>query len=60
MTQTHSAEIIDLIQPALLEDPDFLRGLLQSMLQKILNTQFTQHMGVEKYARAAANDWATL
>ena len=51
MTQANCAEIIDLIQPALLEDPDFLRGLLQSMLQKILNTQFTQHMGVEKYER---------
>jgi putative transposase len=51
MTQTHSAEIIDLIQPALLEDPEFLRGLLQSMLQKLVNGQFAQHMGVEKYER---------
>jgi transposase-like protein len=51
MTQTHSAEIIDLIQPALLEDPEFLRGLLQSMLQKLVNGQFAQHMGAEKYER---------
>lgn len=52
MTQTHSAEMIDLIQPALLEDPEFLRGLLQSMLQKLVNGQFMQHMGVEKYERS--------
>lgn len=52
MTQTYSAEIIDLIQPALLEDPEFLRGLLQSMLQKLVNGQFAQHMGVEKYERS--------
>jgi putative transposase len=51
MTQTNFAEIINLIQPVLLEDPEFLRGLLQSMLQKILNAQFAQHMGVEKYER---------
>ena len=51
MTQTNSAEMINLIQPVLLEDPEFLRGLLQSILQKILNAQFTQHMGVEKYER---------
>lgn len=54
MTQTYSAEIIDLIQPALLEDPEFLRGLLQSMLQKLVNGQFVQHMGVEKYERSDA------
>jgi transposase-like protein len=52
MTQAYSAEIIDLIQSALLEDPEFLRGLLQSMLQKLVNGQFAQHMGVEKYERS--------
>lgn len=54
MTQTYSAEIIDLIQPALLEDPEFLRGLLQSMLQQLVNGQFAQHIGVEKYERSEA------
>ena len=55
MTQTHSAEMIDLIRPALLEDPEFLRGLLQSMLQKLVNGQFAQHIGVEKYEKSAAS-----
>jgi transposase-like protein len=52
----NSAEIINMIQPVLLEDPEFLRGLLQSMLQKILNAQFAQHMGVEKYERCESRN----
>ncbi len=54
MTQIYSAEIIDLIQPTLLEDPEFLGRLLQSMLQKLVDGQFAQHMGVEKYERSEA------
>lgn len=38
-------------QAALLDDPEFLRGLVQSALQAILDAEMTGHLGAERYER---------
>ena len=38
-------------QAALLDDPDFLRGLVQGALQAILEAEMTAHLGAGRYER---------
>ena len=38
-------------QAALLDDPDFLRGLVQGAVQAILEAEMTAHVGAERYER---------
>jgi putative transposase len=38
-------------QAALLDDPEFLRGLVQGALQAILEAEMTAHVGAERYER---------
>ncbi len=40
-------------QAALLNDPEFLRGLVQGAVQAILEAEMTVHLGAERYERAA-------
>lgn len=35
----------------LLDDPEFLRGIVERTLQQVLETQMTEHIGVERYQR---------
>jgi transposase-like protein len=39
------------MQAALLDDPDFLRGLVEAALQAILEAEMTAHLGAEPYER---------
>lgn len=41
-------------QAALLDDPEFLRGLVQGALQAILEAEMEAHLGAGRYERAAA------
>jgi transposase-like protein len=38
-------------QAALLDDPDFLRGVVQDAVQAILEAEMTAHLGAERYER---------
>jgi putative transposase len=39
-------------QAALLDDPEFLRGVVQGAVQAILEAEMTAHVGAERYERA--------
>ena len=39
------------VQAVLLDDPGFLRGIVQAALQAILEAEMTAHLGAEPYAR---------
>ena len=39
------------VQAALLDDPDFLRGLVERTLQTLLEEELTTHLGAERYER---------
>ena len=41
-------------QAALLDDPEFLRGLVQGAVQAILDAEMDVHLSAERYERAAA------
>jgi transposase-like protein len=41
------------MQAALLDDPEFLRGLVERTLQTILDEEMTAHLGVERYERSS-------
>ena len=41
-------------QAALLDDPEFLRGLLERALQRFLEAEMSAHLGAERYERSAA------
>jgi putative transposase len=40
------------VQAALLDDPEFLRGIVQGALQAILEAEMTAHLGAARYERA--------
>ena len=39
------------VQAALVDDPDFLRGLVERTLQTLLEEELTAHLGAERYER---------
>ena len=39
--------------PSLIDDPDFLRVLVERMVQALLEEQMTAHLGAERYERGA-------
>ncbi len=43
----------DQIQGALLDDPEFLRGIVEHVLQQLLETEATVQLGAEPYQRTA-------
>ena len=51
MTQTKNTTALQDLQGALLEQPDFMRDMISSVLQRVLNAQFAQHIGAYKYER---------
>jgi len=46
--------LVETAQAALLDDPEFLRGLVQGALQAILEVEMTAHLGAERYERVDA------
>ena len=53
MTTRNSTEPVGSVQAALLDDPDFLRGLVQGALQALLEEELTAHLGADRYERTA-------
>ena len=49
---TSEATGLQAVQAALLDDPEFLRGLVQGALQAILEAEMTAHLGAARYERA--------
>jgi putative transposase len=53
MAEHDGRELGAATQAALLDDPEFLRGLVQGAVQAILEAEMTAHVGAEHYERAA-------
>lgn len=53
MTQDHRRLDAQLVQEALLDDPTFLRQIVERVVQQILETEMTEHIGAASYERSA-------
>ena len=53
MAEGDGRELVVAAQAALLDDPAFLRGLVQGALQAILEAEMDAHLGAGRYERAA-------
>jgi len=53
MAERDGRELAAAAQAVLLDDPEFLQGLVQGALQAILETEMTAHVGAERYERVA-------
>ena len=51
MAKTNSKGKKDLVQEVLTDDPDFLRGIVETVIQEILEMEMTQHIGAAPYER---------
>lgn len=51
MANNHPKANEELTQEVLLEDPSFLKEIVQRVLQQILEAQMTQHVGAAPYER---------
>ncbi len=51
MAKGNGSEQTELAQAILLDDPDFLRGIVERALQTILEAEMTAHLGAGKYER---------
>jgi putative transposase len=54
MATHHGTDAENRTQAALLNDGDFLRTLVERMLQQLLETEMTAHVGAEPYERTEA------
>lgn len=52
MTQTQDTKVLETLQAQLIDQPDFLKGLLAAALQKVLNADFDAQIGAAKYERS--------
>ena len=52
----HGTGLGSAAQAALLDDPEFLRGLVQGALQAILEAEMTAHLGASRYERTRGAD----
>lgn len=52
MTKENSRLGDDLAQGAFLDDPEFLRGIVKNVIQEILETEMTNHIGAVPYERS--------
>ena len=52
MTNDHRRTDARMAQEALLDDPSFLKEILQRVIQELLETEMTQHIGAAPYERA--------
>src|SRR5690242_16986307 len=51
MAERDGSGLASAAQAALLDDPEFLRGLVPGALQAILEAEMTAHLGAEPYER---------
>jgi transposase-like protein len=51
MAERDGTAVAAAVQAALLDDPEFLRGVVQGALQAILEAEMTAHLGAEPYER---------
>jgi putative transposase len=51
MTQSKNTIALKDVQGVLLDQPDFMRDIITNTLQKMLDAQFEQHIGANKYER---------
>lgn len=51
MAKINSRFPIDVAQEVMLDDPEFLRGIVERTLQQALETEMTAHIGAERYER---------
>jgi putative transposase len=51
MAEANGSERTGLAQAILLDDPDFLRGIVERALQAILEAEMTAHLGAARYER---------
>ena len=52
MAERNGSELAGLAQAILLDDPAFLRGIVERALQAILEEEMTAHLGAARYERA--------
>src|SRR5918995_728249 len=55
MTTDHRKREAQAAQGVLIDDADFLREIVQRVLQKVLEAQMTEHMGAAPYERTDAS-----
>ncbi len=53
MAMTDGMDRANWVQAALLDDPDFLRGIVERTLQTLLEEEMTAHLGAERYERSS-------
>jgi transposase-like protein len=51
MAERNGSELAGVAQAILLDDPDFLRGIVERTLQAMLEEQMTAHLGAGRYER---------
>jgi len=51
MTQLKDTSVIGAVQGALLDDPEFLKSLVERVVQRILETEMAEHLGAGSYER---------
>jgi transposase-like protein len=54
MAERDGTTVAAAVQAALIDDPDFLRGIIQAAVQAILEGEMTAHLGAEPYERGPA------
>jgi transposase-like protein len=54
MTQHHRKPEVQAAQEVLLDDADFLREIVERVLQEVLEAQMTEHIGAVPYERTDA------
>ena len=51
MAERNGSDLAGLAQAVLLDDPDFLRGIVERALQAVLEEEMTAHLGAARYER---------
>jgi transposase-like protein len=51
MAEANGSGLTGVAQAILLDDPDFLRGIVERAVQAILDEQMTAHLGAARYER---------
>lgn len=51
MAEPHSRHNQKLVQQVLLDDPEFLREIVERILQQLLEAEITEHIGAAPYER---------
>ena len=54
MAKRHRRLDEELVQGALLDDAQFLRGIVEGVLQHLLEAEITEHIGAARYERTDA------